>query len=203
MAQDWPTTAPSVGPGTHDPVATQAYQAGGGDYFRSGYYSLGTENQPQTTLALTVNRLVLTPFRVPVRRAFDRIGINVTTAATAASGGVLRMGLYASSGGIPGSLIVDAGTISSETAGGREVVISQTLDPGVYWIGVCAQVAACTVTAHFSLSTGSTVRPFGTSPPTSTGLLGYFVNLISGALPGTGPANDLPGAIPCPALRAA
>lgn len=145
MTQQWPTGVPTVDPTVHDEVAQQAYLAGGGDYFRSGYfYAGGIEPAPAGGGAGSgTNTLSFSPFWVPVRRAFDRIGVNVTTAATAASGGVVRLGLYAHGTGGPGVLIVDAGTVSSESTGAKEATISQTLDPGLYWLAAVAQVAAC------------------------------------------------------------
>lgn len=168
-------------------VLRNAFAAGGGDYFRSGYYSLGVSNSASTSsTAPAVNGIALRPFHVPVRRAFDRIGINVVTAATAGSGGVLRMGIYADGGGIPGALVVDGGTVSSESTGAKEVTISVTLEPGTYWIAVVAQVAACTITT-FSSTTGFPSVSGSTTPPSAATGFGYFFisGGASGALPGT------------------
>lgn len=177
----------------------------GGDYFRSGYYSYGKyQSATTTTLALTLNRLYLLPFIVPVRRAFDRIGINVSTASAGGSGGVLRFGLFAHSAGLPTTLIVDAGTVSTETTtGAKEATIAQTLDAGLYWIGIVAQGAACTVTAFAA----QTVTPFVSSDttPTGSGLShGMFQqNSVSGALSSNPTVAQSVLAQPCVMLRAA
>lgn len=176
---------------------------GGGDYFTSGEYSIGMYSSGTfTTMSLTLNRMVVRPWIVPVRRAFDRIGINVTTAATAASGGVLRLGIYADSGGKPGALIVDAGTISSETLGSREITITQTLDPGVYWLAAVAQVAVCTVT-QFVATLHAPMVALGSAPPTgAAGLGGFFRSSVSGALPTPAAVTNATNACAA-ALRAA
>lgn len=155
---------------THIITRDSLYQFGlaGGDYFRSGYYHLGGYIGSQTTQSATVGRVYFTPFWVPVRRTFDRVGLNVNTAATAASGSVLRLGIYANSGGNPGSLILDAGTpVSTETTGAKEFTISQTLDPGLYWTAALVTVATCTLTAYTQItpfSSNLTAPYAGTSP---------------------------------------
>lgn len=204
----WPANPPDDDPADHDEAAAQAYLAGGGDYFRSGTYSHGLfTGQSMGTAALTLNRLVARPYIVPVRRAFDRIGVDVSTAATGGSGGVLRMGIYALSGGAPGALVVDALTIGSEALGAREITISETLDPGVYFLGIVAQVATCTVRSYGT----STNVPWGcwsatgpTTPPDTVGFMSAYLNGVSGALPSPfGTPTSATSASPAVCLRAA
>lgn len=123
-----------------------SWKTGGGDYYRSGYYHEGLFSSASMNInSMFLNQMYYRPFWVPVRRAFDRIGVDVSTAATA--GGVLRFGLY-SGRGRPESLIVDAGTAASTATGSVEVTIAQTLGPGVYWIALAPQVATCSVRAY-------------------------------------------------------
>jgi hypothetical protein len=183
MAQDWPTTAPTVDPTIHHYVATQAYQAGGGDYFRSGYYSHGGfSSAALSTLVLAANQHFVRPFLVPVRRSFDRIGVNVTAAAS--SGGVLRLGLYTNDQGLAASLVVDAGAVASDTTGAKEAVVSLTLDPGLYWVSCVAQTTGCTVTAYPS-SMVTPMNAVSTAPPTTANVNGgrSITGNVSGALP--------------------
>ena len=150
--------------------------------------------------------MLLRPFWVPVRRSFDRIAINVTAAATAASGGVLRFGAYSISG-TTGTLLWDAGTISSEAAGSLEVTISQTLNPGVVWLGVVAQVAACSV-VHYA---GTTVNPWvqtgtGATAPSTAGAANavrFSATSVTGALPASPTLTAQASAYPAVVLRAA
>lgn len=192
-----PLTVPGVPPGGTTgqvPVKTssadyaaawQTDNCGGGDYFRSGYYSYGQMLPAASApLALTQDEMNLRPFVVSVRRAFDRIAARVSTAAGA--GGVLRMGIYANGGGMPGSLIVDAGTVSSTSTGSKEITIAQTLDPGVYWLALVAQVSGSTVIA-FSAAQISQYISTETAVPSSSGTKGGFTQTgVSGALPAIG-----------------
>lgn len=175
---------------------------GGGDYFGSGLYavtdgvmgSMGTENPG-------LGQLRLAPFFVPVRRAFDRIGMDLSIAASA--GGVLRMGIYAQGAGWPGALLLDAGTVDSTSTGPREIVIAQTLDPGFYWLAVVAQVAAPYWRYHGSPGASRAFAPT-TGPPTEGPWGAIGVTGVTGALPSTisrvGAGNNIRPAI---ALRAA
>lgn len=200
----WPsTTVPATAPSTHGEVRSQAYQAGGGDYFRSGYYSHGLFASAATSTTVpTLNDLHVRPFLVPVRRAFDRIGVNVTGAA--AAGGVLRFGIYADGGGVPGSLLVDAGTVSSTSTGAREVTISQTLNPGVWWLAAVTQTASCSMTSYASATTTPWQSRY-TTPPSFTTTNTYVLPSVSGALPASPTASSWTNANPMLAvcLRAA
>lgn len=156
---------------------------GGGDYFRSGYYALGMPftGTPQT-LAMTLSRQYFIPYFVPVRRAFDRIGINVLTAGTS---NAVRLGIYANAGGTPGVLLLDAGTVSSTTTGLKEATISLTLDPGWYWMSCAAQGGTApnitfyptgTVSPATSASTGVPAATSIGYPIVVTGVTGAFAN---------------------------
>lgn len=174
---------------------------GGGDYFRSGYYSMGLYVfNSFSTSALFLNQIYYRPFVMPVRRAFDRIGINITAGASA--GGVLRFGIY-SGAGRPETLLADYGTVACTATGAAELTISQTLSPGVWWLAVCPQVAAPTVTAF----PNAVVTPFSstsTTPLSAADGVGWRDNgsTYSGALPSS-PGVLLPNTTqPAAMLRA-
>jgi hypothetical protein len=165
--------------------------AGGGDYFRSGYYSHGLHfSTAPGNNGMTQDFLLARPFVVPVRRAFDRLGINVSAAAGA--GGVMRLGIYTDGGGKPSTLLVDAGTVSATATGSKEATIALTLDPGIYWPAVVAQGSGTpgSIVAYASaqVAPGSDA---GTSVTTSYNG-GYAQVGVSGALPGswTGTSRD-------------
>lgn len=89
-----------------------------------------------TTQAIAANTLYAFPI-IPVALsrsygasiAVDRIGIEVTTAA---SGKVARLGLHAmGANGKPGALLVDAGEVSVASIAGVEAVIDELLQCGV------------------------------------------------------------------------
>jgi len=77
---------------------------------------------------------------------YDRVAIGVSAAGTA----TLRLGLWAAdrTTGMPGSLVLDAGTVStSGSAGIREITISSALAGGWYWCSVSTDA----YTSGFSL----------------------------------------------------
>jgi hypothetical protein len=78
-------------------------------------------------------RFYVIPFLVGEATPFDRIAITVTTAGQASS--VIRLGVYGSSRQVPTSLVFDAGTVAADSTGQKIVTISQTLQPGMYWVG--------------------------------------------------------------------
>lgn len=91
----------------------------------------------------------------------DRIAIEVS--ATASQYGNVRLGLYQSnSKGLPGSLIVDAGTVSATTVGIKQVVIDEVIE-GLVWAAVLIQGGSValkgftnTIQAYPSMTTGAT-----------------------------------------------
>ena len=100
-------------------------------YIANLYYS-GQSLNANGTLVVTANRLYCTEFVCTERTTFTRIGIEVTASA----GTSARLGIYNASSGVPGSLVVDAGTVSTASTGIKEATISTTLMPGPYFLGV-------------------------------------------------------------------
>lgn len=107
--------------------------------FRSGLYYYQPSNPSDQNNAAALNELYAVPFPVSVGTTFDRIGIEITVGAATA---VVRLGIYTSENGPrPANLVLDAGTIDASTTGSKEIVISQTLTPGFYWLVACLQTA--------------------------------------------------------------
>ena len=146
---------------------------------KSGSYYYGIWGIGGTSGALaTLNKLYAVPFYVGASQSFDLIAVaNVTGVATA----VLRVGLYEDSAGVPGDLIVDAGTIDLSTGTGiKSVAISQTLS-GKVWLAAVPQVAlpsAILRLGHIMLPEVGTASPYAAFG-------GYAVSQtgVSGALP--------------------
>jgi hypothetical protein len=115
--------------------------AGGGKptaAFASGFW---TSIPGYTDSALACAQDV--PFAAPIvtdqAMTITRLGIEVTSAG--GSGSVVRLGIYADSDGLPGSLVLDAGTINGTSATYQEITISQALSASTrYWLMVVAQV---------------------------------------------------------------
>jgi len=78
---------------------------------------------------LAVNTVYYMCFVVGQAATFTKIGVYVNNTG---SGGVVRLGIYNWSNGIPTTRVLDAGTFSVTSAGLFEITISQSLSAGVY-----------------------------------------------------------------------
>lgn len=86
-------------------------------------------------LAFSNNFLFISPIFIPQAFTADRIGINVST-ASATAGAEARLGIFThdvATGAV--SLVLDAGAVATGTTGDKEIIISQALDAGTYWLG--------------------------------------------------------------------
>lgn len=178
----WPSTSvPATAPTLHGEVRTQAYMTNGGDVCRSGRWMIGTYAPGASAVTLMVaNQLYLRPFLVLNRQEFDRIGSNNSIGGSA--GSVVRYGIWANAGGVPGALLVDSGTTTA-TGTTAQVAISVTLDTGLYWVGVAAQGTPTTQPNMRNFSTTS-VNPWvspSTAPPTTTSSVAGLYGSASGA----------------------
>jgi hypothetical protein len=103
--------------------------------------------------------------------AIDRMGCNVGTAGAASS--VIRLGIYAiSSTGDPGSLVLDAGTVTADSTGDKTATVSTTLPAGAYWMVAVSNDASGTLRVRATSGTQSTINhlvsPFGAAGPTTS-----------------------------------
>jgi hypothetical protein len=153
---------------------------------KSGHWYVATSANATATAALTSGRLVLGQWYVPNSCTIDRIGAEVTTVGSA--GSVVRLGIYADNGyGMPGSLVLDAGTIdgTSQTVQSITLGTPTSLSRGVYWFGAACQVADCTVRSSAGAYSGYAYS-FMTSAPTAGQTFGsYYQASVTGALPAT------------------
>lgn len=99
---------------------------------RSGRYYGGKVSNPavSTTFAVSANTHYALPFILDMRTQFQAIAAGVTTLHASN----MRMGIYAHEAGLPGSLILDCGEVSAGSTGVKDIAISLTLDPGIYWL---------------------------------------------------------------------
>jgi hypothetical protein len=128
--------------------------------------------------------LVAVPFYIGRDCTLDRIGVDVSTIGT--SPGVVRLGLYAddvTTPGIPGALILDAGTQDGTAANFNPLTINQAVTSSVIWVASVTQGAA---------GTRPTVRTYGQGwggyNGTTTGgaagsRVGFYRASVTGALP--------------------
>lgn len=101
--------------------------------------------------AKLANTLYLMAFEIERTTVFTKIGIHVFTA----SAGNARLGIYNGTAGIPSTLVLDCGTVSTGTTGDKEITISQSLSPGVYFLVVVFDATPTT----YSMAAGD-LRPF-------------------------------------------
>lgn len=80
----------------------------------------------------TAGQISYIPIFVPERTTYDRIGINVQLGDGV--GGLCDLRIYNWVGGLPGSQVLSAGTVSTNLAGAQEIVINQTLERGYYFL---------------------------------------------------------------------
>lgn len=135
-------------------------------------------------LTMTLNRLYLVPFRFGANFTADRWGCDIATVG--AAGAVLRFGIWLAdaAGSLPGTLVLDAGTVQADTGtGSRAPTISQALTGNVMWCGVVNQIAAGVLlraTVEYD-----PLLPYFTGANAITGSEAagsVFANSISGAL---------------------
>jgi hypothetical protein len=170
------------------PYVAEAFNGailGAGSVFRSGAY-YGSPGTGSATCAPGVGSCTAVPFGVGKPTWFDQLGIEVTTAA--ATGGVIRLGIYADTGqGFPGLLWLDAGLVPSTAAGFVTVTILQLLPAGLYWLAAQPEVAS------------GALRSVTNTPP---GMWGMPATAGGGVFDGfiaTGvPAGALPAWFPVP-----
>mgnify|MGYP000403913187 CR=1 FL=1 len=88
-----------------------------------------------STFNAVADTIYFVPFLATAGTTYNRIGIDVTSAN---GGATARLGIYKadSSSGGPGTLVVDAGTVSVGTTGIKEITISETLDDVKYFLCV-------------------------------------------------------------------
>lgn len=162
---------------------------------KTGAWYYANDHTATTTTAMTLNRLETRPFPVFSLGSLtiNGFGINVTTAG--AAGSTVRFGIYTDDGsGFPGALVRDTGVqaLTATTATGVQTIVLTTalvLTPGLYWIGVCAQTAAPTVTHSTASGSWAGSVPYmlnslTTTPNTATaGFHAYSQTGVTGALP--------------------
>jgi hypothetical protein len=149
--------------------------------FRSGGYYV-TPFLANTAVTLGTNRTFYHPMWVPNTVIIDRI--QFTTSGSFSGTSVCRLGIYADNGGIPSTLILDAGTVSCTAAGTQyAITVSQSLTGGnFYWIAWNAQTGA-TVNSYLGFLESRANINYQTYRVTATltGVLGFEQAGVTGA----------------------
>ncbi len=88
----------------------------------------------QLNTVVAANRIYYLPIYVPEDTNYDRIGINVQ--AGDGAGGAADLRIFEWDTGVPGDLILSAGTVSTNGAGAKEIVIAEALTRGWYFLAI-------------------------------------------------------------------
>lgn len=119
--------------------AWAAPSGGGGSPFGkvapiSNAYYIPLLSVPWDTMTPDPNRLYGVPFYNAVATTWTKIGVNVDTPGAASK--LIRLGIYnADVNGLPGTRLLDAGTVAADTSGDKEITISQLLAADtLYWL---------------------------------------------------------------------
>jgi len=130
------------------------------------------------------NTMYVTPIYIAPGRSIANFSTNVFTAG--AAGAVLRFGIYADNNGVPGALIVDAGTVVTTStgtvsiAGGSPAALQAG---GIFHIACCPQGTPATQATFFQ-STGDPHTKYPTAASSVVNAQGIgIVSGVSGALP--------------------
>lgn len=121
------------------------------------------------------------PIQISRTTTFDRIACEVTTGGSA--GSLVRLGIRSpTSEGLPGTLLLDAGTVDSTGTGILSITISQTLTPGLWWLVACSQVAEPTMRITSAITVGIPVLSSATTFQ-DAGVAYRDAGSVTGALP--------------------
>jgi hypothetical protein len=142
-----------------------------------GRFYTSTLAVANSTLAITAGVMYAIPYRVSKTATYVVLGVEITTNTA----GNFRFGIYNDSGGVPGSLKLDAGIVAMGGAlGFKSAVINQILAPGWYWLAFISDATPTVraITAASALQwTGFTTGLDVTTKP------GFTVAQAYGALP--------------------
>ena len=174
------TSAGTVAAGDDSRITSKALN---GPALASGWYA-GPAGVIDT-ISMAANVAMYTAFPVERNVTIDRIGLNISAGVASST---VRLGIYGDTGGLPGTLLVDAGTINSASTGYMEITISTAITTGRVWLCAVMQGGASPVTAV-------AVRfPFAGPAPTS----GYSGTSGGGLALTTGPSGALPSTASTP-----
>ena len=98
----------------------------------TGQYVPSINTRTGLSFTIAANTLYAIPFVVARLTTYDRIAIDCDNAAAGKS---VRLGIYNDGTNLyPGSLVLDAGTVSVNAVGVKAATINQQLTKGLYWL---------------------------------------------------------------------
>ena len=167
-----------------------------GNYYRVPFTSNATSSQ-----SFTAQATYYQPYFINQATTFDRIA---TITGTSWSGtGTVRLGIYADNNGVPGNLILDAGTVTPTGINQlHQITINQSISAGLFWMAFNIQTPATTTSFYGVTSSGPFNALLGNVYATAnsanpfmslvqTGVTGAFSNAGTVAFNIAGPYTSL------------
>lgn len=148
---------------------------------RSGSWHSVPPHGSTSNANVPVNRMFALPFWPGRAATLTGMAANVTLALV---GGNLRMGLYASDGVLPTTLVADYGTVGAGILGIRSITgLSTAVRPVLHYLVIGRQGGL----VNLGLTTRASWDPIisETTPVIASNLNAYYQDGISGALPAT------------------
>lgn len=173
---------------TTDTNAKALFYVGTTKSYASGVFTAGEVNMASitSTLALSANVLYAYPLMLNGSATWTTIAFNVTATGTAVS---CKPGLFTSgTDALPGTLIVDGGSVAVGSTGTKTASISQALGPALYYgVIVCDGTVTLTSATISNLSPGGRwvemvgITAFGTADTQFS--KAFTFGVLSGATP--------------------
>ena len=164
--------------------ASQAPSGGGGGFGSVPNRSGSVFAPPVANLAVWGAGSTDRAYYVPI--SVDPISVNgleIAVSTVGAVGEVFRLGLYTDLNGIPDSLVIDAGTVGTDSTGNKRATFSTIdLPAGWYWLTVASQGGN---TSRLRGSSAGIDRIPGIMGTTINASLGSALAVVPGALPAT------------------
>jgi hypothetical protein len=154
--------------------------------WRVGEFSIGRV-LTTTTASYPDGSMRLYPFIVPVDMTVNTIACEVVTTPGSA-GSVVRLGIYDDVDGVPTNLILDAGTVATQTTGVKSIAISQALSAGIVWCCAVPQGTPGTNPTLRIISISEGHKRYATEVVNQF-RYSFSNNTVTGALPGTAGAT--------------
>lgn len=138
-----------------------------------------------------------TPFVVERAVTFD--GVGVYNNVSGGSGTLFRFAIYRDTDGVPGALLLDAGTTSAHSTGQRSVVIDFDAAPGKLWLAAVSDGTPQVGAVQLPGAVGDDFQSVTNSAKSC-----YIATLANIAAPSPAPAVSTgPLTVPCIALSVA
>jgi len=141
-----------------------------------------------STVGVTEGTAVAAPIFVPYGKPIDAMACEVVTTAGSA-GSVLRLGIATDNGsGLPGTVVVDAGTVDSTTISIKTATLGSSYtptNPGWHWLILVCQGGATTKPVTRALAGSHNLGVSASAASGNTAFAAMITNetTISGALP--------------------